>query len=214
MILDILGKVPQIHLVSHSRNKGRASALNTGYLSGDSEYVAFLDVDCIPDSDWLNVFSQNIYNGFDFVAGNLRSSGCGYWARYLNELYDAKAVDYNNGGNDFTTAFCMFRRDVLDRAGGVSEDYNKYGFEDRDLIQRLLNSCRPRVKFVENVFAYHTPPSDINNVLKKSYDSGYSSSRLFSERFPDFYRKTVYWYFDARQQHSRIYCFIFLSFFC
>lgn len=204
-VLAQLDGIPQVSVVRHAHNKGRSSAINTGCRYGASDYIAILDVDCVPDGHWLETFYRHMEQGVVGVFGNLRANGSGYWSRYLNEVYESREREYQNGSLDFVTAFCMFKREVFEHLGGFSEDYNKYGFEDRDFVQRIVNCGCFDLKFVKEIFAVHSVPSSIDGVLKKSWESGYYSSLLFSCRFPEFYRKTGYWYVDARQ-HTILYC--------
>lgn len=208
-VLAQLDGIPQVSVIRHTHNKGRSSAINTGCRYGASDYIAILDVDCVPDGGWLETFCLRMEEGVVGVFGNLRASGCGYWSRYLNEVYESRAREYQNGSLDFVTAFCMFKRNVFDHLGGFSEDYDKYGFEDRDFVQRIVNCGCFGLKFVKEVFAVHSVPDNIDAVLKKSWESGFYSSLLFSSRYPEFYSKTGYWYVDARQ-HTILYCMPFL----
>lgn len=196
----------RVTLIRHPKNRGRASACNTGFRAGDSEFVIFLDVDCTPQVDWLDRFFLGAQSGANCIFGNLKSDGRSYWSRYLNELYTKKASAYSKGSRDFNTPFCMFRRELLSNVGGFSEEYTRYGFEDRDLIQRLVKSLEIYPLFLADVYATHSPPTSVDAVLKKSTESGAFSAKVFSRRFPDYYRKTGYWYFDARK-HSVAYCF-------
>jgi len=196
----------RVTLIRHSKNLGRASARNTGFRAGESDFVVFLDVDCFPQEGWLARFFLGAESGADCIFGNLRAEGASYWSRYLNELYEKKANAYTQGSRDFTTPFCMFRRELLSQVGGFNEEYVRYGFEDRDLIQNLISSVGIYPLFLADIYAAHSPPSSIKGVMTKATESGKFSARIFSRRFPACYRNTGYWYFDARE-HSLVYCF-------
>lgn len=194
----------RVTLLRHPENRGRASARNTGLRAGESDFVVFLDVDCCPQRGWLDRFIRGVESGADCVFGNLKADGTSYWPRYLNELYEERAIRYVRGGRDFVTAFCMFRRDHLIEIGGFHEEYTRYGFEDRDLIQSLISSVHFSPLFLEDVYASHSPPSSLASVIRKAVDSGGFSSQIFARRFPGCYRDMSYWFFDARQ-HSFLY---------
>lgn len=204
-LLAAVAKKPQVTIIRHTGNRGRAAALNTGIRNGESDFVVFLDVDCRPQDGWLDHFFTSAESGADCVFGNLKAEGTTYWSRYLNQLYDKKAQSYLCGGRDFNTPFCMFRRKLLDQIGGFNEEYTGYGFEDRDLIQSLFRSGEIPTVFLSSVSAVHSAPSGLESVLTKAVESGVSSSQIFSRRFPESYRASSYWYFDARE-HSFIYC--------
>lgn len=191
-------------LIRHSENRGRASACNSGFWYGRSEFVGFLDVDCSPQEGWIDAFLGAISTDSNCVFGNLKAYGDSYWSRYLNDLYKKKSKKILNGARNFNTPFCMFRREVLVEVGGFNEEYAQYGFEDQDLIQSIRKISHLFPVFLPNVYATHQPPKSLNDVLDKAIESGRSSSKIFSRRFPHFYKKTSYWYFDA-EEHSLLY---------
>lgn len=209
-LLAAVAQKPQVTVIRHAGNRGRAAALNTGIRNGVSEFVVFLDVDCRPQEGWLDQFITSAKSGADCIFGNLKAEGTTYWSRYLNQLYDKKARNYLRGGRDFNTPFCMFSRKLLNQVGGFNEEYERYGFEDRDLIQSLFSSGEVSTVFLPSVYAVHSAPTGLEGILTKSRESGASSSLIFSRRFPDCYRKSSYWYFDSRK-HSSIYCLPMLA---
>jgi glycosyltransferase involved in cell wall biosynthesis len=196
----------RVTYIRHSKNLGRAAARNTGFRAGESDFVVFLDVDCFPQEGWLARFFQGVESGSDFIFGNLRAEGTSYWSKYLNELYQRRASAFRRGSRDFTTPFCMVRRELLSEIGGFNEAYIRYGFEDRDLVQSLINLERISPMFLEDVYASHGTPGSIESVMTKATESGEFSAQIFSSRFPEYYRNTGYWFFDARE-HSLAYCF-------
>jgi predicted glycosyltransferase involved in capsule biosynthesis len=99
----------------------------------------------------------------------------------------------------------MFRRELLSQVGCFNEEYVRYGFEDRDLVQSLINSVDISPLFLDDVSAAHSTPNDIKGIMAKAVESGEFSAKIFSLRFPTFYRSTGYWFFDSRE-HSSAYC--------
>jgi hypothetical protein len=72
----------------------------------------------------------------------------------------------------------MFRREILNQVGGFNEEYVRYGFEDRDLIQNLISSVGISPLFLADVYAAHSPPSSVKEVMMKATESGESSARI------------------------------------
>lgn len=194
----------RLTVLHHPENKGRSAALNTGWRRGVSTFVCFLDVDCSPQENWLDHFIKAVQQGKNSVFGNLKAEGNSYWSNYLNRIYERRASRYLKGSLDFSTPFCLFKRDLLISVGGFSEDYRKYGFEDRDLIHRIAKHPEFHPAFLSDVYAIHTPPGNFQSVQSKLFESGRSSAMLFSSRFPDAYKRSSYWSFDTRK-HSILY---------
>lgn len=48
-----------VKIVRHKKNKGLAASRNTAFKIASNEFVASLDADCVPESDWLGELMKN-----------------------------------------------------------------------------------------------------------------------------------------------------------
>lgn len=203
-LLTDLTLAGQVHLIVHDANKGRSGACNTGFRTGSGKFVAFLDVDCIPDDNWVDRFIESLTQGYDGVFGNIKASGDSFWSDYSNAVYLSRADSYKKNKLVFSTPFCGFRRDALEAVGGFCEEYVRYGFEDRDLICSLIDLDRSNFDFLGDVYIEHQVEDSLSSLERKMEELGSFTAPIYAKRFLSEYKTTQYWWFDSRV-HGYIY---------
>lgn len=104
---------PELHVLSVD-NPSYYSMKNAGASAATTEYVAFLDSDCMPASGWVDAAVSALDAGADVVAGKTRYAGPGAWATVMG-FFDLGTVSRRSDGT--ATAFHLnnvaFRRDVF-----------------------------------------------------------------------------------------------------
>lgn len=152
--LEIARRFPSVRLLAQEQNTGFARGNNLAIeaASPDSEWVALLNPDAFADPRWLEELLAAVYRnpGFDLFASRLLDAGD---ASRLDGAGDAfhmsglpwriahgapVAADAEGEREVFSpcAAAAMYRRRVLQEAGGFDEDYFCYS-EDVDLGFRL-----------------------------------------------------------------------------
>jgi len=144
--------------------RNRASAAATG------DYIVFLDGDCLPLTDFIAQHRNLAAPGW-LVSGNrvlldrrltkrateeqlpLWRWGAGEWLRArltgrVNRITPLlRLVDWSEARDDLTGAktcnLAVWRQDLL-AVNGFDEEFIGWGYEDSDLVQRLLNCGRRR----------------------------------------------------------------------
>lgn len=122
-------------------NQGPAAARNWALEQCETEWIAFLDDDCVPEPGWLKALFTMIQEGGDRLAGIggrfLPARSRTLVAHYLelrgvNE-YPSRHRKFGGplGGN------CLFSRKALQAAGGYDCTYRVAASEDSDLNRRL-----------------------------------------------------------------------------
>ena len=121
--------------VLHSLGGGPRAARNVGIREAKSDLVAFLDDDCIPDSDWCAAARE-------FMDLNPDCTGAGgliiqaevpslvvdflRFSRHLQKIYDRSPPP------GIISANCVFRRRALLAVDGFDESFRHPGGEDVD----------------------------------------------------------------------------------
>jgi GT2 family glycosyltransferase len=146
---ELRRRFPDVGVVALPRNLGYARAYNEAVAGADTEWVALLNNDTIPQPDWLSaaydtacrnraaaVGSRMLKDGgkkVDFVGTTMNFYGHGF-----HRHYDEPAS--HRGEEEPIIAACggamICRRDVFLEAGGFDEAYFAY-FEDLDLGWRM-----------------------------------------------------------------------------
>ncbi len=147
----------RITLIESNHNLGFSKANNIAIRQTDSEYVLLLNPDTFVDEDSLRQVLQ-------FMDGHPKCGGCGVmmhnadgsvaresrrgiptpWVSLLkmmgfSDRYYMSHLPWDKPGQieAISGAFCMLRREALDKVGLLDEDFFMYG-EDIDLSYRLL----------------------------------------------------------------------------
>jgi HAD superfamily hydrolase (TIGR01662 family) len=122
--------------VLRSGGRGPAAARNVGWRAADTEWVAFLDDDVLPGSDWATQVDQDLRGlGPDIGASQGRIE--------VPLPQDRRPTDFERGTAGLATARWItadmaYRRAALHRVGGFDERFGRAYREDADLALRVI----------------------------------------------------------------------------
>lgn len=68
-VLSVIQDSPEVKLIRSKENLDAASARNIGVCHSKGDFLAFIDADCIPTSNWLQVAWEALYQGAQIVGG-------------------------------------------------------------------------------------------------------------------------------------------------
>jgi GT2 family glycosyltransferase len=134
-------------------NAGLAHGRNAGIAKARGERIIFIDDDVLPTPP--------------FVAEHLRSHEAAPHAIVRGGVINTQSFDdlpppvwtpLNYSGNYFWTTNVSVGLDTLRRAGGFSENFREYGWEDIELGLRLRFAGVPSI-FNKDALAYHYKPA-------------------------------------------------------
>src|SRR3954451_8078230 len=117
---------------------GPARARNLGWRSARTEWIAFLDDDVVPDTDWYERLDEDLVDLGPDVAG---SQG-----RVRVPLPEGRRpTDWERGTaglatSSWITADLAYRRAALARVGGFDERFPRAFREDSDLALRIMDT--------------------------------------------------------------------------
>lgn len=184
-------------LVRLGVNSGRAMARNAGARTATGDVLLFLDSDCLPDCDDLVARHLACWDR-DTVAstGPVHGTGSGFWARYQRTAARRMARRVV-AGEAFaaTAANLMVERRAFLACDGFDPAFRGYGFEDRDLLLRLLE--RGPIAWSSDASVIHAAQPAMANVAMKLAEAGEATAPLFRTRHPQAYRRLSYAAIDA-----------------
>jgi glycosyltransferase involved in cell wall biosynthesis len=194
-----------VFLISNKKNLGRASSINKGAFSRDSDFLYFVDGDCyFKDKRCIeNMLQvQKKYNS-DICIGEVSAVGKSFWDKYYNYCRNMK-----NEEEKWSSQNLLIRKQAFIQAGGFDEIYKDYGFEDRDLIY-FCQKKGATIIFVPVSVVNTFCSFSIEQVCKKMYLSGKSSACIFWQKYPQIYEKSSYFIVHYRKRKIDK-CFVFI----
>lgn len=177
-----------VELIELKNNQGRSAARNIGATYAESDYIIFIDSDCIADgTSFLRAYIESIGKGEALIFGPLTARGDSFWSRMQRKSFKARDANFKsgNGWSYSTSNFCI-KKSLFVQAGGFDQSFDRYGFEDRDLFIRLIKiGAKP--SFQPNAGVIHDDALSLGSVCGKMLSAGRYGARLFREKHPEEY---------------------------
>lgn len=213
LLKDINISTDKITLHRHTVNKGRGAACNTGVHMGSGGLVYILDSDCVLQNS--HVLSSHIEAlseaNVSVSCGNIYVDSGSFWGKYQNEVALRREKSFKGGDlAAFTTANCMMTRKCFMKTGGFDEAFTQYGFEDRDLLLRLVSE-QFEIRYCRESSVEHKCDLSLNSVVGKLYKGGMYSSALFLEKHAVAYEKMHFMKADARYSKGGLKLLVLLT---
>lgn len=173
--------------IINQENQGVASARNKALVIAKGRLIFFLDSDCVPTLNWLQVMVDGFskYVGVDGIGGRVKplpSRGVvNEYFNYTNRL-EKPIVDRETGEIvTIITANCGFRLDALRKIGG---------FDDKAFLKR-----RPGGEDVDLTYRFK----------EAGYKVGYNPSAIVLHEYPDKFL-TIFTKYANYGRGMKVYC--------
>ncbi|MBD3385341.1 glycosyltransferase [candidate division KSB1 bacterium] len=158
------------------KQRGPATARNTGAAAAVNDVVVFLDDDCIVGKNWLNTLSQALHQTPNHLIGGKTKIGNGQsiYGRASQYLIDFLYIHYTDetGNPQFFTSnnFALDRRAFL-HSGGFDQRFKKAAGEDREFCYRW-NRYGGKSRYVPSLVVYHDPQLTLKKYWHQHFNYG------------------------------------------
>jgi mycofactocin system glycosyltransferase len=176
-------------LIRHETPRGAAAARNSGFAATESELVAFVDSDCVPDGNWLPELVAHFADPVvGAVAPRIRAKSSAPPGS-AHALFTSGRCPLDMGTREgpvvpgsripfAPTAALVVRRKAID----IPFDPTLHCGEDVDLVWRLHDQGWS-VRYVPNVTVAHEEPATWRGLLQRRFRYGTSVAPL-AQRHP------------------------------
>jgi len=183
---DRVKKYPNIRYIFNDKKEytSPANARNRGVNHSQGKYIVFTDAENLIPYEYLsytyefhNKQKENYitaFRPFMFEEENMNKIENVEWKRDVRLLKQVINMDSENNKGMLTrntwrdNHFSMFSREMYDKVGGVNENFDTWGFEGIDFVERMIkNGCKLYNFKSENFFVYHQW-HEVNRDLKKA----------------------------------------------
>ncbi len=153
---------------------GKKGALTIGIKKAQNDFIMITDADCIPQKDWLKIYSGIFSKGYDFVFGvapfykensfinnlscfeNIRSSILSFSATILGLPYSAAARNFG------------FKKSSFEKIKGYSNTLETVSGDDDLLIREAVkNKMRIGLSTEKESFVYSKTKNNFKGYLKQ-----------------------------------------------
>ena len=189
----------RIELIGLESNQGRCTARNTGAFQSDADYLIFIDSDCIAVGDgFIQAYIDNLSLGHDLIFGQVSTENKKFWDLLQKNTFHNRQSEFRSGQFwAYTTQNVCIRRNLFMSIGGFDTQFEKHGFEDRDLFIRLIeHGAKAAYCHAANVI--HDDTISLRSVSAKMLAAGVHSSVPFGQKHPRHYALSAYAKLDCR----------------
>jgi GT2 family glycosyltransferase len=194
----LLSQFPGVTFISTGIGVNAATARNKGMAAAKNEVFLFIDSDCIPDDNCLQIHRYYQTQGHKILGGGVEIDNSNLWIRADNLSMFHNFSSTNPPDNKFLlpTLNLSVHRSVWEHLGGLDESFPKAGGEDSDWTLRMRLSGY-ELKFLPQASVRHVPERGCwNKVYEHWYRSGQNNIRVrlkYDEQFgtPQWVRSAI-----------------------
>lgn len=184
---NLISYHPTVKFISTQKPVSAAVARNIGIKHAQSDWIIFIDADCVAEPRWL----ENLMNKSDtyqIIGGSVDIESKNYWT-FADNLAMFHSFLPNKPTRLCTalpTLNLAIYKEVITSIGLMDEKFVLARGEDFDWTLRM-HKAGYKLLFEPNAIVLHQPSrSSLSSLLKHSWKSGFSMS-IVRQRYSDYY---------------------------
>ncbi len=192
-LLESFSNRSNVYVIQHERNKGLASARNSGIKAGSGDVICFLDSDMVVKQNWIKalikVLSDNNVVG---VIGDSKIPD-GETANTLDKyLYDKRRGARRIGeGKPINFQYFLFnntavKRSVFEIIDLFDEKITTYGGEDTELAIRLWEAYPESLRYSSEAISEHYHRRNLDEFCLSMFHYGKSNLSSLISQYPHY----------------------------
>jgi O-antigen biosynthesis protein len=174
--------------VFNPKNLGFVGGMNQGLSMCSSDYICLANNDIIFTKDWLSeiIYLFDKYQDIGLINPNSNTLGARpdsgqtieSFAGSLEKKYKGIFVEM-----PFCIGFCMvLRKNLLDKAGGLSPKYAPMFFEDTDFSKKAVKAGY-RIGLAKGAYVWHKEHGSFKNKSRESESIFRKNKKIFQEKW-------------------------------
>jgi glycosyltransferase involved in cell wall biosynthesis len=171
---------PRVRLLESESRMDPASARNWCASQARGAVLAFIDSDCVADTDWLRRLCAVLdAGGYDGVGGSVRpvdGSNAPAWAGYFCEFREFLPSGRAADATYLTINNAAYRAETFRRAGGFPVGY--FPQEDQVFYYRHLRDAAARMRFEPSIVVAHNHRNTVAAFLAHQKTIGTANAQV------------------------------------
>ncbi|MCM3708084.1 MULTISPECIES: glycosyltransferase family 2 protein [Cytobacillus] len=177
--VNFLKTLPRTIVINNKINKGFAGGCNQGFRAAKGEYIVLLNNDTVVTDGWLNKMLSCLIKTptagivgprSNFVIKPQAIPTVPYKTmEEMHKFASEWSINHNSQSFEVNTlsGFCMlFNKNLLEKIGGMDEQFNPGYYEDTDFCLRA-RLFEKKLMVANDVFIHHFGSSSFNNKRKQ-----------------------------------------------
>lgn len=186
--------LPNLTIIFNKDNAGFAGGNNIGLRKAKGDYVLLLNNDTEVTRGWLTAMTKHLENNQHYGMCNPVTNSIGNESKIV--------VNYGNRHELAQFAYCytmdhmgeeyrdvdrlplfatLIRKDVIEKAGYLNEEYKVGMFEDDDYTERVLRSGY-EIVIVEDAFIHHVNNASFKKLDDETYKKVFEENKKIFEK--------------------------------
>lgn len=172
-------------------NAGPASARNTGAKQAQGQFLAFIDDDCTPANDWLQILESHLIAHVNDLIGGciINALSKNIYATASQALLDYIYAGYQNKTTFpqfFTSNNIALSAENFWAIGGFDTNFPLAAAEDREFCDRFL-SHNYKMRYAQEAIVYHAHYLTLTSFYRQHFNYGRGAflfHKTYSQRHP------------------------------